>query len=267
MDLRQQTEQQSDHSLASEGKTPFEVNLDGFDGPIDLLLDLAKKQKLDIKEISILELANQYLSFIEQARALRIEVAADYLVMAAWLAYLKSRLLLPPEEVDEEELTSEQMADLLAFQLKRLEAMRQVGQALYQRPLLNDSVLTRGRGYGFHVKTQLEFDLKLHDLIHAYGKIQAQNQASFYQPKPRTIFKVEDAMKRLTTMLGLARDWMTMETFMPLEDIVDIVIKKSAVASTFGAFLELTKQGKMDIKQDALFAPIYARKAQEDVHP
>ncbi len=237
----------------------FVVDLDGFDGPIDLLLDLAKNQKVDLTQVSVLELARQYLTFIEKAQALRLEIAGDYLVMAAWLTYLKSRLLLPEEEAEEGELTSQEMADLLAFQIQRLEGMRQSGDALIQRPRLGRDVFARAATDGFKLKTQLEFDLKWHDLINTYSRIMAAKNAVEFKLQPRKVFKVEDAIQRLTGMLGLTKEWATMESFLPLDELADFVVRKSAVASTFGAILELTKQGRADVKQDNLFGPIYMK--------
>ena len=240
------------------------LNLEGFDGPIDLLLDLAKKQKVDLIQISVVALAEQYLNYIDRARALELDVAADYLVMAAWLTYLKSRLIVPDEE-EEADPDSEYMAHLLMFQLKRLEAMREAGEALFKRPVLNYDTMARGRGKGPRIKRQLEFDLKWHDLLHCYAQIWARKQKSEYKPQPRRRFyKIEDALSRLATMLGLARDWVSMQMFLPITELKDYIMRKSAVASTFGAFLELTKQGRLDIKQDELFGPIFARKIMEE---
>lgn len=241
------------------GHEPFVVDLEGFDGPVDLLLDLARKQKFDIAQISVLQLADQYVSYIEKAKELRLEVAADYLVMAAWLTYLKSRLLLPEQPTEEGDLTPQDMADILAFQLRRLESMRNSGMALMQRPMLGrDFHKGADRGERFLTK-QLQFDLKFHDLINAYGRIVSEKQAAFYQPKKRTLFKMEEALERLATMIGLARDWITIDTFMPLDEIADYLVKKSAVSSTFGAFLELAKQGQVYLKQDKNFGPIFMR--------
>ncbi len=248
---------------------PFVVDLEGFDGPIDLLLDLARKQKVDLAQISVLKLADQYLSYIEQVKELRLEVAADYLVMAAWLTYLKSRLLLPGQPTEEGDLTPQDMADILAFQLRRLEAMRQVGESLLQRPRLGRDVFKPAdRGETF-LKTQLVFDLKFHDLINAYGRILAERELAFYQPKVQKIFKIEDALERLATMIGLAKEWISIDSFMPLDQLADYLMQKSAVSSTFGAFLELAKQGQVFLKQEKNFSPIFmrARVAGEEDEP
>jgi segregation and condensation protein A len=242
---------------------PFVVDLEGFDGPIDLLLDLARKEKLDLAQISVLTLADQYLKYIETAKTLRLEVAADYLVMAAWLTYLKSRLLLPDQPSEEGDLTPQDLADILAFQLRRLEAMRHVGEMLFQRPMLKRDVFkSANRGESF-LKKQLVFDLKFHDLINAYGRIFAEKQAAFYQPKQRKLFKIEDMLERLATMIGLTKDWISIDTFMPLDNLNDYMMSRSAISSTFGAFLELAKQGQVDLKQEKNFAPIYMRALKE----
>lgn len=237
----------------------FVVDLEGFDGPVDLLLDLARKQKVDLSQISVLKLADQYISYIEKAKELRLEVAADYLVMAAWLTYLKSRLLLPDEKTDDSDLTPQDMADILAFQLRRLEAMRHVGGILIQRPMLGRDIFKPAdRGETF-LKTQLTFDLKFHDLINAYSRIVAEREAAFYQPKKRQLFKMEEMIDRLATMIGLAKEWISIESFMPISELADYLVQKSGVSSTFGAFLELAKQGRVFLRQEKNFAPIYMR--------
>lgn len=242
---------------------PFVVDLGAFDGPVDLLLDLARKQKVDLAQISVLQLADQYLGYIEQAKTLRLEVAADYLVMAAWLTYLKSRLLLPEQPTEDGDLTPQDLADILAFQLRRLEAMRSVGEKLFQRPmLLRDVFKGADRGESF-IRKEQTYDLQFHDLINAYGRVFAEKQAAFYQPKQRKLFKIEDMIERLATMIGLTKDWISIDTFMPLQDLADYLVQKSAVSSTFGAFLELAKQGQVDLKQEANFGPIYMKALKE----
>lgn len=238
---------------------PFLVDLGAFDGPIDLLLDLARKQKVDLAQISVLQLADQYLLYVEKAKELRLEVAADYLVMAAWLTYLKSRLLLPDQPSEDGDLTPQDMADILAFQLRRLEAMRHAGEAIFQRPMLKRDIFKSADKGETFLRKQLTFDLKFHDLINAYGRIIAEKQAAYYQPKVRRLFKIEDALERLATMIGLAKEWISIDTFMPLEDLNDYLVQKSAVSSTFGAFLELAKQGQVDLKQEQNFGPIFMR--------
>ncbi len=263
-DIEMTDEEQLHHDVDHHDNAKLFLDLDGFGGPIDLLLELAQKQKVDLMQISVVALADQYLSYIKEVQALELEVAADYLVMAAWLTYLKSKLLIPDDE-DEEEQSSEYMAQLLVFQLKRLEAMRNAGQVLFKRSILNQDIYSRGRGQGIRIKRQYEFDLKLHDLLTTYGRLHAQQGSSDYAPPERPrIFKIEEAIQRLGTMLGLAHDWVAMDDLLPLEELKDFIMRKSAVASTFGAFLELAKQGRIDLKQDELFGPIYARKIMDN---
>jgi segregation and condensation protein A len=258
-----ETTEQFDLPMNMPVHEPFVVDLDGFDGPVDLLLDLARKQKVDLAQISVLHLADQYLSYIEKVKDLRLEVAADYLVMAAWLTYLKSRLLLPEAPAEEGDLTPQDLADILAFQLRRLEAMRQMGENLFRRPMLKRDVFkAANRGESF-IKKQLTFDLNFHDLINAYGRIFAEKQAAFYQPKQRKLFKIEEMIERLATMIGLAKDWISIDAFMPKDDLSDFLVSKSAISSTFGAFLELAKQGDVDLKQETNFGPIYMRSIKE----
>jgi len=239
------------------------VNVDGYEGPIDVLLDLARNQKVDITQISILQLARQYLSFIERAQELNLELAAEYLVMAAWLAYLKSRLLLPKTD-EGDEPSAEEMAEALQFQLRRLEAMQNCAEALMKRPQLGQDVFTRGRPEGLDVVTHTRWNVSLYDMLKAYGDIQRRGQDSHYDLPEFNLMSTEDAMSRLTRMLGnLPRKgmhsvWTTLESFMP-DGVTDKVYGRSALASTFTAGLELVKQGKLEIKQDGAFRPIYMR--------
>ncbi|HEY1096275.1 MAG TPA: ScpA family protein [Alphaproteobacteria bacterium] len=248
-------------------RNPFIVDLSVFDGPIDLLLDLARRQKVDLAQISIVKLADQYLEYIEHAKDLRLEIAADYLVMASWLAYLKSRLLLPVEEQPVEQVTPQAMADLLTFQLKRLEALRQSGEALLARPQLGQQVFKPAKQPHRFVVKQLTFDLQFHDLINSYGRVFTEKQVASYRPPPRRLFKLEDAMERLATMIGLAKDWAPLEIFLPPQIFEDPLMQKSAMASTFGAMLELVKQGQVDVKQDTAFGPIYTKAADGVIMP
>lgn len=239
------------------------LNIDGYEGPIDVLLDLARSQKVDLTKISILQLARQYLGFVERAKQLNLELAAEYLVMAAWLAYLKSRLLLPREE-EETEYSAEDMAEALQFQLRRLEAMRGAAEALMSRPQLGQGVFARGAPEGLPVRTQTKWNVKLYDLLKAYGAIQKRQQDSHYDLPEFHLMSMDDALSRLTRMLGqLPRKgihsvWTTLESFVP-ENISSRLYGRSALASTLTAGLELAKQGKLEIKQDGLFRPIYLR--------
>lgn len=240
------------------------LNIEGFEGPIDILLELARNQKVDLTKISILQLARQYLAFIERAKELRLDLAAEYLVMAAWLAYLKSRLLLPKEDGDLFEPSAEQMAEALQFQLQRLEAMREVADKLMQRPQLGQKIFARGMAEGLRVKTSSEYRVSLYDLLKAYGNIQRRQQYSQYELPSFHLLSMEEAVERLTKMLGrLPRSgpysvWTTLQSFLP-DDIEDPLFLRSSLASTLTAGLELAKQGKVELRQDGTFKPIYLR--------
>lgn len=242
------------------------LNIDGYEGPIDVLLDMAQNQKVDLREISILQLARQYLEFVERAKALRLDLAAEYLVMAAWLAYLKSRLLLPREEGEEGEPSGEAMAEALQFQLRRLEAMREAAEKLMARPQLGQQVFARGMPEELKTAFNTRWQVTLYDLLKAYGDIKRRAEFSTYELPVFNIMSMEDAVSRLTRMLGnLPRSgphsvWTTLQSFMP-ENITDPLYYRSAMASTFTAGLELAKQGKIEIRQDGLFRPIYLRTA------
>jgi segregation and condensation protein A len=247
----------------------FLLDIDGYEGPIDVLLDMARNQKVDLREISILQLVRQYLAFIERAKELRLELAAEYLVMAAWLAYLKSRLLLPQEEKNEAELSGEQMAEALQFQLRRLEAMREAGKKLMQRPQLGVNVFARGMPEGLRTKYETRWQVTLYDLLKAYGDIKRRQEYQNYELPTFNILSMEDAATRLAKMLGnLPRSgpnsvWTTLQSFIP-EGIEDPLLVRSTVASTFTAGLEMAKQGKLEIRQDAAFKPIYLRSANRE---
>jgi segregation and condensation protein A len=239
------------------------LDIDGYEGPIDVLLELARKQKVDLIQVSILQLVRQYLGFIERAKALNLELAAEYLVMAAWLAFLKSRLLLPGEE-EGPDPSAEEMAEALQFQLRRLEAMQLAGEKLMELPQLGREIFPRGMPEGLQMQTATTWDASLYDLIKAYGDIQRRADDSHYDLPEYNLMSTEDALSRLTRMLGqlprkgLNSVWTTLESFMP-EGIKDKLFGRSALASTLTAGLELAKQGKLEIKQDGLFRPIYLR--------
>lgn len=242
------------------------INIDGYEGPIDVLLDLARNQKVDLREISILQLVRQYLSFMERAKQLRLDLAAEYLVMAAWLAYLKSRLLLPQENTEEGELSGEAMAEALQFQLRRLEAMREAAEKLMSRPKLGEDVFPRGMPEGLKNTFQITYDVSLFDLLKAYGDMQRRIEYQTYELPIFNIMTMEEAFDRMTKMLGnLPRSgphsvWTTLQSFLP-EDVKDPLLLRSSLASTLTAGLELAKQGKVEIRQDGSFRPIYIRSA------
>ncbi len=245
------------------------LNIDGYEGPIDVLLQLARDQKVDLSKISILQLARQYLSFIERAQDLRLELAADYLVMAAWLAYLKSRLLLPKQESGEEELSAQEMAEALQFQLRRLEAMRKSADKLMRRPQLGQNVFARGMPEQFGTQTNVTYDVGLYDLLKAYGDIKRRAAGQHYEMPVFTLMSMEQAMERMTRMFGQLPQkagksvWTTLHSFIP--EGGDKLFSRSALASLFTAGLELAKQGRLEIRQDGLFRPIYLRAEVDDV--
>jgi len=251
---------QPDYQAAIEDS--LVLNLDGFEGPIDVLLTLARTHKVDITKISILGLAEQYLAFIQRAHALRLEIAADYLVMAAWLAYLKSRLMLPSTD-DEDEPTGAELAARLAFQLQRLEAMRKAAGEVMERPQLGQDFYARGEPDPLIVDTTTEFSATLYDLLTMYAGIRERQGASTLQISPARLYSMDDALERLGKLLGHAPDWTTLSRFLP-EGIGDDLMMRSAIASTFAASLELARQGKLQLNQSQTFAPIYVRARQED---
>lgn len=239
------------------------LNIDGYEGPIDVLLDLARNQKVDLMEVSILQLVRQYLGFIERAKAMNLELAAEYLVMAAWLAYLKSRLLLPQEESPDEP-SAEAMAEALQFQLCRREAMQKAAEELKNRPQLGQQIFARGMPESVRITIHTKWDVSLYEMLKAYGDIHRRKDASHYDLPEFQLMSVEDALSRLARMLGqlprkgLQSAWATLESFMP-DGIKDQLFGRSALASTLSASLELAKQGIVEIKQDGLFRPIYMR--------
>jgi segregation and condensation protein A len=233
------------------------LTLDGFEGPIDVLLSLARDQKVDLVHISILELAEQYLQFVQQAQLLNLEIAADYLVMAAWLAYLKSRLLLPKTEV-EESLSSEEMAEALRFQLQRLEAMREVGKQLFKLPQLGNERYKRGMSEDVTDQLFPIYDLTLFELLKVYGNIKLRSTEMSLHIVPTKLFAVDEALDRLKSMIDSMPDWKTLVEFLP-KGLHSTLLARSAVASTFVASLELAKEGYVELRQDKLFGPIFLR--------
>jgi segregation and condensation protein A len=255
-----------DHQMGDESDAPLSelvVNLEGFEGPIDLLLALARDQKVDLTKISVLALADQYLEFIHQAKKLRLEIAADYLVMAAWLAYLKSRLLLPVEKTEGEEPTAAEMANALQFQLQRLEGMRKAAETLFGRPLLGREVFPRGAPEGIRVITNSVYEASLFEMLEAYGSIQRRGKAETLTIEQFELFSVDDALDRLRRVLGGSPDWATLASFLP-EDLLEGLPTRAAIAATFVASLELVRDGHAEIRQDQKFGPIYFRGLKEE---
>jgi segregation and condensation protein A len=245
----------------------FLLDLDGYGGPIDVLLTLARDQKVDLTKISILALAEQYLAFIERARQLRLELAADYLVMASWLAFLKSKLLLPEPE-GEEEASAAEMADALAFQIRRLESMQKSGARLQSQPKLGRDVFARGMPEPIVIDRKDIFELGLFDLLAAYGQHLSRHEKQLYTIEPFMLYSVETAIERLSQMIGRLPVWTLLSQFLPSFDASRVasgeqrrLVGRSAVAATFGATLELAKRGMVTIRQDGNFEPIYIRSA------
>lgn len=245
--------------VAANDDGDLHLDLDGYEGPIDILLTLARDQKVDLKKISILELADQYLAFIARARKLRLELAADYLVMAAWLAYLKSRLLLP-EPPGDGEPTGVELAAALAFQLQRLEAMQKAGQAMLDLPQLGRDTFLRGAPEPLKVVDVPVFELSLYDLLKAYGTHPGRRREGMLQIQPLNLFSMDDALKRIGDFIGQTLDWTTLQHFLP-EGLRQPLQRRAAVAATFAASLELARSGIINLRQDGLFGPIYLKRA------
>ncbi len=237
------------------------IDVDGFEGPLDLLLTLGRTQKVDLRHISILALAEQYLEFVERAKALRIELAADYLVMAAWLAFLKSRLLLPPEP-GEEGPTGEEMAAHLAFQLERLAAMREAAAKLMARDRLGRDFFARGVPEQVERVREVRYTAGLLDLMQAYARIRTKDEFRPYVMDRENLVTMEEALDALRNRIGLAGDWTDLMSWLPEGWVSHPERRRSATASTFAASLELAKAGKLQLRQDETFAPIKVRRAQ-----
>jgi segregation and condensation protein A len=242
---------------ATDRAEQFQLDLDGWEGPLDLLLAMARSQKVDLKKISILALVDQYLAYIDGARELSVEVAADYLVMAAWLALLKSALLLPKDE--ELDPSPEEMALRLQLRLQRLQAMRDVGARLFARDRLGRDVFTRGAAEGLRVIRKRAWDASLFELMQAYGVVQARTRPVVHMVDRRPVLTLEAALERLERMIGATPTWADLISFLPADFTGEL--RRSALASSFAAALELARVGKLDIQpQNEAFAPIYLRK-------
>jgi segregation and condensation protein A len=261
------TEFQEDPAIRPEdGPTDEErlfVDLEGYEGPIDVLLALAREQKVDITRISILALAEQYIAFIAQAKRVRLEIAADYLVMAAWLAYLKSRLLLPTPSEDKAEPTAADMAAALAFQLQRLQAMQDAGVRLMARPQLGKDVFLRGAPEGLKVVTSTVYTATLYELLRAYGDQRGRKQNATLRILPTELYSMEAALERLSSILGRMPEWTTLQSFIPHE-LRGGIVARSALAAMFTASLELVRSGQLQLRQDSSFGQIYIRKSPEN---
>lgn len=235
------------------------LSFESWEGPLDLLLTLARAQKVDLREISILALVEQYLAFIENAHALKLEVAADYLVMAAWLAYLKSSLLLPRAE--QPDPSPEELALRLQLRLQRLDAMRESGARLMARDLIGRDVFARGAPEGLRSVRRTVWTASLYDLLTAYGQVRARTRPVVHIVARRAVMTLDEAITRVSRLIGAAIDWTTLESFLPGE--VDPAARRSATASSFVAALELARQKRVEIRQEAPFAPLYLRAAKQ----
>ncbi len=235
------------------------VDVDGYEGPLDLLLTLSRTQKVDLRKISVLQLAEQYLAFIDQAKALRIELAADYLVMAAWLAFLKSRLLLPPDPA-EEGPSGEELAAHLAFQLERLQAMREVSAKLMARDRLGRDFFVRGIPEDVTRLKKVTYTATLMDLMQAYARIRTKDEFRPYSMDREAVMTLEDALDRMRGLIGYAGEWTDLSSYLPEGWEMDPARRRSATAATFAASLELAKAGQLELRQSETFAPIQIRK-------
>jgi segregation and condensation protein A len=233
------------------------VSVESWEGPLDLLLALARTQKVDLREISILALVEQYLRFIEEARAVRLELAADYLVMAAWLAYLKSGLLLPKEA--QPDPSPEELALRLHLRLQRLEAMREAGARLMARDRIGRDVFLRAEPEGLHRPRSVLWQASLFELIQAYGQVKARTAPRVHIVQRRPVMTLDEAIERVSRLLGATIDWAELYSFLP--ETSDPALRRSQIASSFVAALELARQGRVEIRQDAIFAPLYLKGA------
>jgi segregation and condensation protein A len=241
--------------MSGDDAETLTIDIDGWEGPLDLLLALARAQKVDLRKLSILELVQQYLDYIEQARALKLELAADYLVMAAWLAYLKSALLLPRDP--EQEPSPEELALRLQLRLERLHAMREAGARLMARDRLGRDVFARGAPEGLQTIRKALWQAEIYDLIAAYGRVSARTRPVMHVVADRQVMTLEAAIERVSRLVGERIDWATIESFLPGDAAGPF--RKSALASSFLAVLELARQGRLELRQKSAFAPLYLR--------
>jgi segregation and condensation protein A len=234
------------------------VDVEGFEGPLDVLLTLARNQKVDLAKISILALADQYLAFIEQVRAMRIELAADYLVMAAWLAYLKSRLLLP-DAPGPEGMSAADMANALALRLRRLEAIRATAEKLFERPQLGRSVFGRGDPEPIAEIKHPKWSATLYDLLSAYATERQRHVLARVRFVKRSVWSLAEARSALERMVGASADWSCLDEYL-IKYVVEPAMRPTVLASSLAATLELVREGKVEVHQQSAFAPIFLRK-------
>ena len=252
---------EEDHQTVSDrlAAEALIVDVDGFEGPLDLLLMLSRTQKVDLRKISVLQLAEQYLTFVNKAKVLRIELAADYLVMAAWLAFLKSRLLLPPDPQDEGP-SGEELAAHLAFQLERLQAMREAAAQLMARDQMGRDFFVRGLPEGVARIRRVTYSATLLDLMQAYARIRTKDEFRPYAFDRDHVFTMEQALERMRGLIGFAGEWTDLSSYLPDGWSADPARRRSATAATFAASLELAKQGQIELRQGDTFAPISIRR-------
>ncbi|MBU2032307.1 MAG: segregation/condensation protein A [Alphaproteobacteria bacterium] len=242
--------------LPKEDEDALYLDLDVWAGPLHLLLDLARRQKVDLRQISILALVDQYLDYIDRAEALKLELAADYLVMAAWLAYLKSSLLLPKEE--QEEPSAEELALKLQLRLQRLGAMREAAARLMGRDRLDRDVFLRGSPEGLRIEHLTLWKCDQYALIEAYGQVKARTAPAVHMVRDRPVMSLDSALGRVSAMLGVTLDWMELREFLPPH--AEPRLRRSALASSFVAALELAKMGRAELAQDEVFGPLRLRR-------
>jgi segregation and condensation protein A len=247
-----------DFAIGAASSDALVVDVEGYEGPLDLLLALARAQKVDLARISVLALAEQYLAFIADLGKVRIEIAADYLVMAAWLTFLKSRLLLPKED-GEEGPSGAELAARLAFRLQRLHAMRRMGATLMSRNLLGRDVFERGAPEGIRVIKSSEFDATIYELLSAYAARRAINSARTVRFRRLPVLSVKDARTRLERLFGSLGDWQPLDVLLG-EFLIDADLRPSVVASSFTAALELVREGEIELRQARHYDPLYLRR-------
>jgi segregation and condensation protein A len=255
---------EGEFTTLAAGEPALVVDVEGFEGPLDLLLTLARQQKVDLAKISILALADQYLRFVEAARQLRLELAADYLVMAAWLAYLKSRLLLP-EQPTPEGPSAEDMANALAARLRRLEAIRQVAEQLLNRPQLGRDVFQRGQPEPIAEIKRPQWSATLYDLLSAYSSRRQSQARAFVRVPKRTVWSLAEAREALERLVGCSFDWNRLDHYLD-EFLVEPSLRLTVLASSFAAALELVREGRLELHQHEAFAPLFMRTRRDAPH-
>jgi segregation and condensation protein A len=253
-------EESADRGLHEEALV---VDIAGFEGPLDLLLHLARSQRVDLSRLSVLALAEQYIAFVERARSIRIELAADYLVMAAWLAYLKSRLLIPQQTKDEGP-SGEEMASALAFRLKRLEAMRDAATGLVNRNRLGRDVFARGAPEHIVAEKKSGYDASLYDLLTAYATLRQRQVITHVTIEKRHVWSLADARLILARMIGGLDDWTELDHFL-IRYMTSPKERATAIASSFAASLEMVREGRLEIRQEGAFAPLYLRRGPKPI--